>query len=158
MHNFCWGEGTGEFLASDWNWACTTVGKTTGVAKTGGSGSGQEGGGVWDQNRAHLRSNHSTGSRGPWGPGPPCPQDVFFFSCSFQTILRGKPIFWANIRLRVPPSLESKLRCPPPKSWIHAWLVTKTERTCGQITRSWVFSPPEFCLRRTNSKGNRRLF
>ena len=58
----------------------------------------------------------TSGSRGPWGPGPPpCPQN-FSKSCSFQA--KGNPLVWANFGLRAP--LGSKL-CwarPWPKSWI----------------------------------------
>ncbi len=48
-------------------------------------------------------------------------------SCSFQAILREKPLFWANFGLRAP--LGSKLRWPPwPKSSSHAWWERERER------------------------------
>ena len=53
----------------------------------------------------------STGSRGPWGPGPPAPK-IFFKSCNFQAILREKPLSWANFRLRAPLGVKTLLGPP----------------------------------------------
>ncbi len=58
--------------------------------------------------------------RGPGGPAPLSPKS-FSKSCSFQAILGGKSLFWANIGLRTHP-LGSKLHWAPwPKSWIRHW-------------------------------------
>ncbi len=67
----------------------------------------------------------SGGSRGPWGAVPLAPK-IFLKSCSFQAILREKPLFWANCGLG--PPLGSKLRWPPwPKSCIRAWHLTTSQ-------------------------------
>ncbi len=55
------------------------------------------------------------------GPGAPLAPKIFFSSCNFQTILREKPLFWANFGLRGPPPWgQNSTGPPPPKSWIRA--------------------------------------
>ena len=50
----------------------------------------------------------SGGSRGPWGAVPLAPK-IFLKSCSFQAILREKPLFWANCGLRAPHRVKTPL-------------------------------------------------
>ena len=75
----------------------------------------------------------------PGGPGVPDPltPEIFLKSCSFQAILRGKPIlskFWVQAPLGVKPLLGT----PWPKSWILAWAplrvfcVVEIHRKLGQ--------------------------
>ena len=62
----------------------------------------------------------SSGSRGALGAWAPFAPNISSKSCSFQAILRGKHLFWANFGLRAHP-LGSKLCWAPwPKSWIRS--------------------------------------
>ncbi len=73
----------------------------------------------------------SSGSRGPWGPGPPCPQD-FFKIMQFWDSYKEKTLFWANCGLRPLRSGPlTKILDPPlaiKRGWLHCledtlWLV-----------------------------------
>ena len=50
------------------------------------------------------------GALGAWVPLAP---KIYSKSCSFQGIIRAKPLFWAIFRLRAPPLLGSKLHWAP---------------------------------------------
>ncbi len=69
----------------------------------------------------------TSGSRGPWGPGPPAPR-FFSKSCSFQAMCSK---FWSQ----PPPGVKPPLGPPPwPKSWIRPCTST-TDANCARKQR-----------------------
>ena len=59
-----------------------------------------------------TNSNHADQSRiqgGPGGSAPSLTPRFFFKSCSFQAILREKPLFWANFGFRAPLGVKTPL-------------------------------------------------
>ncbi len=64
----------------------------------------------------------TSGSRWPWGPGRPCPQD--FVQNQFSGTFKGKNSkLWAQ---GPPPKVKTPL-APWPKSWICPWPQTRTQ-------------------------------
>ncbi len=80
-------------------------------------------------------------SRGPCGPAPLATK-MSSKSCSFQAILREKPLFWANFGLRVLPWGQNSTGPPWPKSWIRTcwpWIYHQSSRPSGlRVTKSFV--------------------
>ena len=66
--------------------------------------------------RTHAKASGSSGSRGPWRPGPHLAPQISSIHAVFRQFKGKNPYFSANFGLRAP-HLVSKLRWPPwPKS------------------------------------------